>query len=340
MYQNWQHVYTAVTRGIRQVIVIREPNKLEAAVKSAPFKRKTKLAKFLQCNLQSAASLESDEEEENLGNGVQSQFSTTNSPSQSVDSGEISVGFGAVSDLDATHTGPLSDCLLQADVDEHRRREVYDAPQDEVFAWPLESNSPLLGLDSEDAIPAFSAVTSHLHPGTSGAGIVEDDFLIRRKNLTVKRERRVSETTTTLETFILPASKADPESTGSSTAIGTDGEGTNTTVDTRWLADTAASSDVLNHGSASALTDSESRDTGVRRVEHHGTFPKSSIFLSPPKTPPFVGEIKLSSYDSSPDYLPCKRLRWTRSTVQSLSQTPSNSVKKLYFLDSPSSPDL
>lgn len=41
--QNWQHVYTAVTRGVQGVIIINDPKNLEKAIKSRPVPRKTKL---------------------------------------------------------------------------------------------------------------------------------------------------------------------------------------------------------------------------------------------------------------------------------------------------------
>ena len=40
--QNWQHVYTAITRGVQKVI-INNPRNLEKAIKSCPIPRKTKL---------------------------------------------------------------------------------------------------------------------------------------------------------------------------------------------------------------------------------------------------------------------------------------------------------
>lgn len=42
-YQNWQHVYTAVTRGVRQVMIINNPSSLSKAIKSPPVRRQTKL---------------------------------------------------------------------------------------------------------------------------------------------------------------------------------------------------------------------------------------------------------------------------------------------------------
>ena len=42
-YQNWQHVYTAVTRGVRQVMIINNPSSLFKAIKSRPVTRQTKL---------------------------------------------------------------------------------------------------------------------------------------------------------------------------------------------------------------------------------------------------------------------------------------------------------
>lgn len=42
-YQNWQHVYTAVTRGVRQVIIIHNPSSFSRAITSHPVTRQTKL---------------------------------------------------------------------------------------------------------------------------------------------------------------------------------------------------------------------------------------------------------------------------------------------------------
>ena len=41
--QNWQHVYTAVTRGIKQVFIINNSAHLERAIKALPIPRQTKL---------------------------------------------------------------------------------------------------------------------------------------------------------------------------------------------------------------------------------------------------------------------------------------------------------
>ena len=58
VYQNWQHVYTAVTRGVRQVLIINNPGSLFKAIKSPPVKRQTKLQEdmlqALKTNSQSA----------------------------------------------------------------------------------------------------------------------------------------------------------------------------------------------------------------------------------------------------------------------------------------------
>lgn len=42
-YQNWQHVYTAITRGIRRVIIIHNPSYLQKAIHTCPEPRQTKL---------------------------------------------------------------------------------------------------------------------------------------------------------------------------------------------------------------------------------------------------------------------------------------------------------
>lgn len=42
-YQTWQHVYTAVTRGVCQVLIINNHSSLVKAIKSSPVRRQTKL---------------------------------------------------------------------------------------------------------------------------------------------------------------------------------------------------------------------------------------------------------------------------------------------------------
>ena len=63
IYQTCQHVYTAVTRGVRQVIVVNDPENLEAAVKLKPFSRNTKLQQFLTADLKKPSASVSDEAE-------------------------------------------------------------------------------------------------------------------------------------------------------------------------------------------------------------------------------------------------------------------------------------
>lgn len=46
-YQNWQHVYTAVTRGVQKVFIINDPINLKNAIRSRPTPRKTKLLEDL-----------------------------------------------------------------------------------------------------------------------------------------------------------------------------------------------------------------------------------------------------------------------------------------------------
>ena len=46
-YQNWQHVYTAVTRGVQKVLIINDPTNLKKAIRSRPPRRKTNLQEDL-----------------------------------------------------------------------------------------------------------------------------------------------------------------------------------------------------------------------------------------------------------------------------------------------------
>lgn len=46
-YQNWQHVYTAVTRGVQRVLIINDPTNLKKVITSRPIPRKTNLQEDL-----------------------------------------------------------------------------------------------------------------------------------------------------------------------------------------------------------------------------------------------------------------------------------------------------
>ena len=47
-YQNWQHVYTAVTRGRSRVCIVADPQELRQSVETSPTKRFTRLKDFLE----------------------------------------------------------------------------------------------------------------------------------------------------------------------------------------------------------------------------------------------------------------------------------------------------
>ena len=68
-YQNCQHVYTAVTRGIRQVIVIYHPSHLQRVIATPPDKRQTKLKEDLSDKLEYGMICWSDEGDDCLDNG-------------------------------------------------------------------------------------------------------------------------------------------------------------------------------------------------------------------------------------------------------------------------------
>ena len=65
-YQNCQHVYTAVTRGIRQVIIINNQSHLQRAIATPPDKRQTKLKEDLSDELEYGMICWSDENEDCL----------------------------------------------------------------------------------------------------------------------------------------------------------------------------------------------------------------------------------------------------------------------------------
>lgn len=46
-YQNWQHVYTAVTRGVHRVLIINDPTNLKKVIRSRPISRRTNLQEDL-----------------------------------------------------------------------------------------------------------------------------------------------------------------------------------------------------------------------------------------------------------------------------------------------------
>jgi len=166
-------VYTAVTRGVRQVIIIHDPKHLETAVKTKPFSRNTKLQKFLTSDLEKppvSNEADSDVEEDvttSPANDVSSIFSESDNHSDVFSSQHLS------SNGDVTCTGDLQKgdgCGRRTRESPFWKDELKEEGDNEILAWALEVES---------------SQTQRSTCNTTGS-----EYHISRNNLRIKQERR------------------------------------------------------------------------------------------------------------------------------------------------------
>ena len=174
IYQTCQHVYTAVTRGVRQVIIIHHPKHLEKAVKTKPFSRNTKLQKFLSSDLEKplvSNEADSDVEEDvttSPANDVSSIFSESDDHSDVFSSQHLS------SNGDVSCTGDLQKgdgCGSGTSESPFWKDELKEEEDNEILAWALEVES---------------SQTQRSTCKTTGS----ESYHISRNNLRIKQERR------------------------------------------------------------------------------------------------------------------------------------------------------
>lgn len=166
-------MYTAVTRGVRQVIIIHDPKNLETAVKTKPFSRSTKLRKFLISDLEKppvSNEADSDVEEDfttSPGNDIRSIFSESDDHSDVFSSQHLS------SNGDVSCTGDLrkgGGYGSRASESPFWKDELKEEEDNEILAWALEVES---------------SQTQQSICNTTGS-----EYHISRNNLRIKQERR------------------------------------------------------------------------------------------------------------------------------------------------------
>ena len=166
-------MYTAVTRGVRQVIIIHDPRHLETAVKTKPFSRTTKLQKFLTSDLEKppvSNEADSDVEEDvttSPANDVSSIFSESDDHSDVFSSQHLSSN-GDVSCMGDLQKG--DGCGSRTCESPFWKDELKEEEDNEILAWALEVESSQTQRSSN----------------TTG----DDTYYISRNNLRIKQERR------------------------------------------------------------------------------------------------------------------------------------------------------
>lgn len=223
IYQDWRHVYTAVTRGVRQVIVVHDPNHLKKVVMvNKPFQRRTKLGEFLTKDL-STPSIFDDEEsdpETDIFRSTPSASAGDNENddvfhSQSFGTGYSSCGHQAsCASPEMTHSSyHTAASLTSTSKEEAWEDEFHDEGDDEILAWALESSQQGTqevstscpdpqGLDSTELAgnnqpsadvtkECFEYLFESTGPRDNSTTSV--DFHVARNNLNIKKERRYSE---------------------------------------------------------------------------------------------------------------------------------------------------
>jgi len=207
IYQTCQHVYTAVTRGVRQVIVVHDSKNLEVAVNAKPFARSTKLQQFLTYDLRKPVSDEADESEENVatldekserhGSDVDDVIY-----SQSLGDDYSASGFQTASQffsrsascdlLSASQGLEITDSPCNSSADEIWEDVFKEEDDEEVLAWALEVEQDVQkGSTNPPFLPSTECID---HCKSQGAGLgntsATEDFHISRSNLKIKQERR------------------------------------------------------------------------------------------------------------------------------------------------------
>lgn len=213
IYQTCQHVYTAVTRGVRQVIVINNPRNLEAAVKMKPFARKTKLQQFLRSDLEKPVSDEADGDLEedvvfpSTVTGTSECLASNDDDdvfcSRNLDLDHPPLGFQTASQFlassasggDSLSSGQgldRADSSCNAEDSEIWENVFKEDDDEEILAWALEVEPDVQTVPSDAQLlpraecPLDSNPHDSVFDNTCGAG----DFHISRNNLKTKQEKR------------------------------------------------------------------------------------------------------------------------------------------------------
>lgn len=229
IYQDWRHVYTAVTRGVRQVVVVHDPNHLKKVVmENKPFQRWTKLGEFLAKDLNTPSI--SDEEESDPETDILTPSASAGDNenddvfhSQSFGTGYSPCGRPASSaSLETTHSSCHAAASSTIPIKEEAwEDEFQDEGDDEVLAWALEcsqqgtqevstdcpdpqgSNSTERAGNNQPSNSVVKECSEYLFESTGphSNNITAVDFHIARNNLNIKKERRYSEECGMQESF-------------------------------------------------------------------------------------------------------------------------------------------
>ena len=192
--QDWRHVYTAVTRGVRQVIVVHDPDHLRKVVmENEPFPRNTKLKEFLTEDLATPSDVTTcPKRDENDDDGFYSQilhseYSASGHPAAG---GSLDVPSSTM----ATSTTSASNYISRED-------EFKDQCDYEVLAWALESSQQQVnqevnnscrdpqGLSLENVNTESSEYLLERTDPESNA-ITDGHFQIARTTFDIKKKKR------------------------------------------------------------------------------------------------------------------------------------------------------
>lgn len=192
IYQTCQHVYTAVTRGVRQVIVVNDPKNLEAAVKLKPFSRNTKLQQFLTADLKKPSASVSDEAEMDEEDALVSSAGakTSECPGSGDDDVFDRQSLDVVSSSSSYSAGSQ---FSGSSTDLTAWEEVFKEDDDEeILAWALEVEQDGHWHSLNPQLLPSTERTDHCKPQDAGLGntTAATEFHISRSNLKIKQERR------------------------------------------------------------------------------------------------------------------------------------------------------
>ena len=221
IYQDWRHVYTAVTRGVRQVIVVHDPNHLKKVVMvNKPYPRRTKLGEFLEKDLKTPST--SDDEESDPETDMLN--SSANAGDNEGDDAFHSQNFGtryspcslpaSSASLEMSHSSyHAAASSTNTSKEDAWEDEFQDEGDDEILAWALESsqkgtqevsishpdpqglNSTEFAGNNQPSTNVAKECSEYLFESTGPRdnSTTPVDFHIARNNLNIKKEQRCLE---------------------------------------------------------------------------------------------------------------------------------------------------
>ena len=221
IYQDWRHVYTAVTRGVQQVIVVHDPNHLKKVVmENPPFQRMTKLKTFLEKDLEKPSTSDNEENDPEIDILNSSASAGGNEDDDALRSHNFDTRYSpsglpaSSASLDMTNSSyHASASSTNTSKEEAWEGEFQDEGDDEILAWALDSSQQgTQEVSTSCSDPLRLNSTEHAgnnqpsknvakecpeylfeSTGSRDNGTTSVDFHIARNNLNIKKERRYSE---------------------------------------------------------------------------------------------------------------------------------------------------